>query len=131
MGNLDYFGLLFKGAPQQWEFFTHASELEIYYLTMTVSVYINATIIIQVYSSGKTLYFSNPKWWPSMTNQMPSFDWLVFRAGSVADCSFRYPASVKPYRFRDTERRNCVPAYPHRIGPPTGSKIREKKTLQF
>ena len=30
------------------------------------------------------------------------------RVGLLADFSFRYPASVKPYRFRDTERRNCV-----------------------
>ena len=33
------------------------------------------------------------------------------RAGSVADFLFRYPASVKPYRFQDTER-NCILAYP-------------------
>ena len=39
------------------------------------------------------------------------------RAGSVADFSFRYPASVKPYRLRDTERTNCVLAYPQSNRP--------------
>ena len=37
-------------------------------------------------------------------------EYLYTRAGSV-DFSFQYPASVKPYRFQDTERRNCVLAY--------------------
>ena len=59
------------------------------------------------------------------------FAGVLSRAGSVADFSFRYPASVNPYRFWDTERRNCVLAYPQSNRPPTGSKFREKKTLQF
>ena len=39
------------------------------------------------------------------------------RAGSVAYFSFQYLASVKPYRFRDTESRNCVLAYPQSNRP--------------
>ena len=53
------------------------------------------------------------------------------RAGLVADFSFWYPASVKPYRFQDTKRRNCVLVYPQPKGPPSGSKICKKKTLKF
>ena len=46
---------------------------------------------------------------------------LISRAGSVADFPFRYPASVKPYQFRDTERRNCILAYPQ-LNRPTNRK---------
>ena len=37
------------------------------------------------------------------------------RVGSVADFLFQYPASMKPYRFRGTER-NCALAYPQSNG---------------
>ena len=50
---------------------------------------------------------------------------LVNRAGSAADVSFWYPASVKPYRFRYTEK-NYVLVYPNLI---TERKICENKTL--
>ena len=36
----------------------------------------------------------------------------VTSSGLVANFSFRYLASLKLYRFRDTEG-NCVLAYPH------------------
>ena len=42
---------------------------------------------------------------------------LFARAGSVADFPFRYLASVKPYRFGDTESRNYVLVYPQSNRP--------------
>ena len=46
-----------------------------------------------------------------LVHDFMNFNALKIRAGLVAYFPFQYPASVKPYRFRDTERRNCVLAY--------------------
>ena len=53
----------------------------------------------------------------SKCNSLRVISHIIIWAGSVADFSFRYSASVKPYRFRDTESRNCVLAYPQSNSP--------------
>ena len=52
------------------------------------------------------------------------------RAGSVADFSFRYPASVKPYRFRDTEKRNCILAYRQSNRPTNRKEDTRKESIE-